>query len=284
MDLSKLTYSKEDSKRTPAEVPSHELTTESKEDGGTSVVVKKVPPVYRKEEGVLSTSLVFVMSGGEKREKDFLRELIRQLELHSLRVAFMSEKGQGLQPYQMQERWNEIKSTGFFKIDSQVYNLDTTDKVFLLSDVDEFYDQLEKIFKDSPDDEQGQWIVSNPCFEIWLYYCYLNDPEKDLECLKSESVVIRSKKLKTMGNSLVSGGLNPNSAFERMVAGIEHSAAHYGVDENGIPVLFATQMHMMAQYLIDAMNKNANEYSEYVRRKGVWRVLMRKQSFLKNKD
>lgn len=275
MDLSKLTYSKEDSKRTPTEVSSHELTTESKEDGGTSVVVKKVPPAYRKEEGVLSTSLVFVMSGGEKREKDFLRELIRQLELHSLRVAFMSEKGQGLQPYQMQERWNEIKSTVFFKIDSQVYNLDTTDKVFLLSDVDEFYDQLEKIFKDSPDDEQGQWIVSNPCFEIWLYYCYLNAPEKDLECLKSEPVAIRSKKLKTMGNSLVSGGWNPYSAFERMVAGIEHSAAHYGVDENGIPVLFATHMHEMAQYLVDVMNRNANEYSEYVKRKEEWRRFMK---------
>ena len=222
MDLSKLTYSKGDSKRTPAEAPSHELTTESKEDGGTSVVVKKVPPAYRKEEGILSTSLVFVISGGEKREKDFLQELIRQRELHSLRVAFMSEKGQGLQPYQIQSRWNEIKSAGFFKIDSQVYNLDTTDKVFLLSDVDEFYDQLEKIFKDSSYDGQGQWIVSNPCFEIWLYYCYLNEPEKDLESLKSAPVAIRSKKLKTMGNSLVSGGLNPHSAFERMIAGIEH--------------------------------------------------------------
>lgn len=275
MDLSKLTYSKEDSKRTPTETPSHELIAESKEDSGTSVVVKKVPPAYRKEEGTLSTSLVFVISGGEKREKDFLRELIRQRELHSLRVAFMSEKGQGLQPYQMQSRWNEIKSAGFFKIDSQVYNLDTTDKVFLLSDVDEFYDQIEKIFRDSPDDEQGQWIVSNPCFEIWLYYCYLNEPEKDLESLKSEPVAIRSKKLKTMGNSLVSGGWNPHSAFERMVAGIEHSAAHYGVYESGIPVLFATQMHEMAQFLVNVMNRNANEYSEYVKRKEEWRRFMK---------
>ena len=34
--------------------------------------------------------------------KDFLLELIKQRELNSLRVVFMSEKGQGLQPYQMQ--------------------------------------------------------------------------------------------------------------------------------------------------------------------------------------
>lgn len=281
MDLSKLTYSKGDSKRIPAEVPFHELTTESKEDRGTSVVVKKVPPAYRKEEGVLSTSLVFVMSGGEKREKDFLRELIRLRELHSLRVSFMSEKGQGLQPYQMQSRWNEIKSAGFFKIDGQVYNLDTTDKVFLLSDVDEFYDQLVKIFKDSTDDEQGQWIVSNPCFEIWLYYCYLDELEKDLGCLKTEPVATRSKKMKALGNTLISGGLNPCLAFENMLNGIEHSIAYYAEDDNGIPVLYATQMHEMAQYLVDVMNRNANEYFEYVKRKEEWRNFMKKQSIKK---
>ena len=43
------------------------------------------------------------------REKDFLRELIRQKELHSLRVAFVSKEGQGLQPYQMQAIWSAIQ-------------------------------------------------------------------------------------------------------------------------------------------------------------------------------
>ena len=72
----------------------------------------QVPLAYRKTEGVLSTSLIFVLSGGEKRERDFLLELIRQRELHSLKVAFMSEKGQGLQPYQMQDKWAPTFSFG----------------------------------------------------------------------------------------------------------------------------------------------------------------------------
>lgn len=275
MDLSKLTYSKGDSGKTPLK-PVPKTTTESNEGIIGRFDVLKVSPVYSKTDGVLSTNLVFVLSGGEKREKDFLRELIRQRELHSLRVAFMSEKGQGLQPYQMQERWIEIQSTGMFKIDSQIYHLDTTDKVFLLSDVDEFYDQLEKIFKNRSNDEQGQWIVSNPCFEIWLYYCYLDNPEIDLKCLVSEPVATRSKKLKALGPMLVAGGLNPCKAFERMTIGIENSQKHYSADENGIPVLFATQMHEMARYLIDVMNQNANEYSEFVRKKEEWRKIMRK--------
>lgn len=97
MDLSKLTYSKEDSARTPADAPLNKATTENKDGSGMSETIK-VPLAYRKTEGVLSTNLVFVLSGGEKRERDFLLELIRQRELRSLKVAFMSEKGQGLQP------------------------------------------------------------------------------------------------------------------------------------------------------------------------------------------
>lgn len=274
MDLSKLIYSKGDFGKTPL-IPVPKIAIESNEDIGGSGVLK-VSPAYGKTDGFLSTNLVFVLSGGEKREKDFLRELIKQRELYSLRVAFMSEKGQGLQPYQMQARWHEIQSSGMFKINSQVYHLDTMDKVFLLSDVDEFYEQLKKIFRDASDSKQGKWIVSNPCFEIWLYYCYLNNPEMNLKCLVSEPIEKRSQKLKTLGHTLVSGGLNPCKAFERMITGIENSRKHYSADENGIPVLFATQMHETAQYLVDTMNQNADEYSEYVRRKGEWRRMMKK--------
>ena len=204
---------------------------------------------YQKPEGILSTSLIFVLSGGEKKEKDFLRELIKQRELNSLRVVFMSEKVQGLQPYQMQEKWEQIQLTGEIKIESQLFQLDTMNKVFLLSDVDEFYDQLEKIFKGNQTDVQGRWVVSNPCFEIWLYYCYLDSPEKVLGCLKTEPITTRSKKMKALGNTLVSGGLNPCLAFENMLNGIEHCIAYYAEDDNRITVLYATQMHEMVQYL-----------------------------------
>ena len=55
---------------------------------------------YQKPEGILSTSLIFVLSGGKGFSSG-----IEQRELNSLTVVFMSEKGQGLQPYQMQEKW-----------------------------------------------------------------------------------------------------------------------------------------------------------------------------------
>ena len=60
---------------------------------------------YEKTDGVMSYSIVCVISGGEKRERVFLQTLIRQQDIYSLRVAFVSKERQGLQPYQMQEKW-----------------------------------------------------------------------------------------------------------------------------------------------------------------------------------
>lgn len=275
MDLSKLTYSKDSPRKTLKKanfLPPAKRETESK----PLVNQRYIPQSYSKADGVLSPHLVFVLSGGEKRERDFLSKLIQQREIRSLRVVFMSEKQQGLQPFQMQEMWKEIQSAGKFKAKGQTYHLEDIDKVFLLSDVDEFYEQLKKIFNDNADAEQGQWIVSNPCFEIWLYYCYLNNPEKDLESLKSETFAKRSQKLKSLVAKLIPGGIDPRKAFEQMVTGIDNSRKHYKVDANSIPVLFATQMHIMAQYLVETMNQNNNEYTNHTEKIAQWRDKMKK--------
>ena len=243
-----------------------------------NVLLNPIPTLkgYEKTDGILSYSIICVISGGERKEKMFLDELIRHKNLHSLRIAFLSKDGQGLQPDQMQEKWEKIQSVGEFNIEGKIYHLDTTDKVFLLSDVDEFYKQLVKIFSKYKD-QQDQWIIGNPCFEVWLYYCFKNNPNTDLACLKPLTVDKRSQKMKHIGDKVVKGGLNPLLAFEKMEDGIKHSLKHYAEDKNSIPILYATQMHKMAQYLVDTMNNNANEYSEFVRRKAEWRKLMRQK-------
>lgn len=76
----------------------------NRESDVTSSVAPRQLKGYEKTDGVMSYSIICVISGGEKRERDFLKTLIRQKDLHSLRVAFISKEGQGLQPYQMQDR------------------------------------------------------------------------------------------------------------------------------------------------------------------------------------
>lgn len=230
---------------------------------------------YEKKDGMFSYSLFCVISGGEKKEKNFLRELIIHRNLRSLRVAFLSKENQGLQPYQMQDIWSEIRRSGIFEFEGQSFRLDSVDKVYLLSDVDEFYDQLVKILCNQDENDVGEWIISNPCFEIWLYYCFKNEPKVDLVCLESLSTAERSQKMKELGNVVVDGGLNPIHAFERMANGISHSIKHYARDDKNIPILYATEMHKMAQCLLETMNRSTREYDEFIRSKREWRETMR---------
>lgn len=272
----KLTYTRH-SKNLPIVPPREQLKQVQEQTTDNSLNSSRSISGYEKTEGVLSYNIVCVISGGERKERDFLRLLIKQKELHSLRIVFISKDGQGLQPYQMQEKWTEIKNTKEFTASGNVYHLDAMDKVFLLTDVDEFYEQLDKILSDRNEPNTGQWIISNPCFEIWLYYCFKNNPDKDLASIKQLSASKRSQEMKHLGNTVVSGGLNPLLAFENMELGIRNSIEHYAEDTKSIPVLYATQMHKMAQFLIDTMNRNANEYNEFVKKKKEWREKMKKK-------
>ena len=242
---------------------------------GDEVMASDVPSMYSKSDGTLPYELVFVISGGAKRERDFLKVLIKGTGLSSLRVIFLSKEGQGLHPDQMQERWKDIRTSGIVDTDMQKFQLDVMDKVFLLTDVDEFYDKLVDILREKAEDDNGEWVISNPCFEIWLYYCYLNNPEEDLAVLKELSLAKRSQTMKSLGDALIPGGLNSIRAFEQMYDGIKNSSSRYALDENGIPLLFATQMHLMARYLVDTLNSNAGEYDDYVRNKREFRKRMR---------
>ena len=242
---------------------------------GDEVMASDVPSMYSKSDGTLPYELVFVISGGAKRERDFLKVLIKGMGPSSLRVIFLSKEGQGLHPNQMQERWKDIRTSGIVDTDMQKFQLDVMDKVFLLTDVDEFYDKLVDILREKAEDDNGEWVISNPCFEIWLYYCYLNNPEEDLAVLKELSLAKRSQTIKSLGDALIPGGLNSIRAFEQMHDGIKNSSSRYALDENSIPLLFATQMHLMARYLVDTLNSNAGEYDDYVRNKREFRERMR---------
>ena len=242
---------------------------------GDEVMASDVPSMYSKSDGTLPYELVFVISGGAKRERDFLKVLIKGTGLSSLRVIFLSKEGQGLHPDQMQERWKDIRTSGIVDTDMQKFQLDVMDKVFLLTDVDEFYDKLVDILREKAEGDNGEWVISNPCFEIWLYYCYLNNPEEDLAVLKELSLAKRSQTMKSLGDALIPGGLNSIRAFEHMYEGIKNSSSRYALDENSIPLLFATQMHLMARYLVDTLNSNAGEYDDYVRNKREFRERMK---------
>lgn len=92
---------------------------------------------------ILLPAIVYVLSGGEEREKVYFRNLKNDKMLGScVQVLFQSKKGQGLQPFQMNDIWRQARKKGKIIVDGKEYRLSKVDKVFLVSDVDEFESQL----------------------------------------------------------------------------------------------------------------------------------------------
>jgi hypothetical protein len=261
-------YTKGDAQRLPA-APA----ATSSEPTAAQAQLPNVQPAaaYQKGTPQRSFSLWFVLSGGEKREKNFFKELMDGPFISSLRVKYLSAKRQGLQPYQMQAQWEQIQKDQRLSIGGQDYALAAFDRVYLLTDVDEFYSQLVAILA-HPAPENVHWVVSNPCFEIWLYYCYRNRPEVDLASIQALPPARLSKALKQALHELIPGGVDSARAFEHLPTGIEHGRQHYAEDAQGIPVQFATQMHQMAADMLAQMELHQQEYTALLQQKAARRL------------
>lgn len=72
MDLSKLTYKKSNS---TIELPKNavQTTSKAKRERQKTINIPHVDVAYEKQEGFLSSNLFFVLSGGEKKRKTFLK-------------------------------------------------------------------------------------------------------------------------------------------------------------------------------------------------------------------
>lgn len=170
----------------------------------------------------------------------------------------------------MQSAYEEICKDGIIKMSGRTIKLDAVDTVYMFTDVDHYKDELKGILV-SRKSAAPIWIISNPDFEIWLYYCYRNNPYEELKAVIEEKESLRSSKLKTLNGTFNNGGgLDTRKAFERLEDGIVHSKEHYQ-EMDGIPNLLSTQMHVFAE---DVLIRLGNEFKEFVQKKLKFRLRM----------
>lgn len=232
----------------------------------------QIPSAYKKEDGVLSYSLICVISGGTNRERTFLNELERKHTFKSVDVIFVStQKGAGgLTPKMMQMAYEDICKDGYVTILGRTIKFESVDTIYMFTDVDHYEEELKEILGKKKG-LSPTWIISNPDFEIWLYYCYRNDPQVDLRAVMKEKDSMRSSILKTVNGTFNNGGgLDTRRAFEFLEDGIAHSKEHYQ-ETDGIPNLLSTQMHVFAE---DVLLRLGDEYQEFVRKKQEFRNRM----------
>lgn len=273
IDRKMLSYEKSDGVKDVFPFQTESGTSPEKEDAKGAVRQHiDAPYGYSKLEGVLSYSIICVISGGTKRERTFLTEIEKKKTFRSLDVIFVSspdDKG-GLTPKMMQAEFERICNDGIIKAHDRDIEIEDVDCFYMLTDVDHYENELKGILQKKRE-KYPIWIISNPDFEIWLYYCYRNNPFTELADVVCAKPEVRSSLLKTINGTFNNnGGLDTRKAFEHLKDGIAHSKEHYS-EVDYIPTLLSTQMHVFAE---DVLERLGNEYQNFLKIKQEFRNLM----------
>lgn len=209
---------------------------------------------YSKGSPVLDTRIIFILSGGSKREKDYFRPIHNNPAIRTIKIAFRSKKGQGLKPYELKSLAEEfINNKRFVTEDRKSFHIEDNDELYLIQDVDEFGDEIKRYIIEQNSNIRIRWIISNPAFEIWLFYHYFDSPEMLGDCI-TMSERDRSNWLKEHLNKLIAGGVKTTAAFYSSEIAINNSKNRYA-EEDGMPALFSTQMHIVAEIALKIMGE-----------------------------
>ncbi len=197
---------------------------------------------YQKPEKEEMTKAFFVIiSGGEVREKDYFKLIAQQDKFKRIKLEFIADPLK-LSPDGMLELAQYKKD----RFKSSKHTEEEPDKIYLISDVDHFMAELLNI-KPICSSEGFNLIISNSCFEVWLYYAYCDTPPAftlPTDPLKTSS------KFKGWLPSAIRGGVKTTRAILNINRNIENAKTNYKEDKNGIPEIFSTNMYELAQDII----------------------------------
>ncbi|MCL2311326.1 MAG: RloB family protein [Firmicutes bacterium] len=210
------------------------------------ILIKDAGKNYRKEEGVVAPKTFFVIiSGGEKRERNYFNAILNQDNFSRIKIEFVADP-KLLNPDGLLETAKHKQA--HYKTSQE----NEPDKMFIISDVDHFYNDLLRI-KPKCRKLDIPLIISNSCFEVWLYYSKFSDQPTDFE-ISMEPLRISQCFKKYLGDKVV-GGVNPRKAIFDIYANIQNAKTNYIEDGNGIPELFSTNMFVLAEELLPVIDK-----------------------------
>ncbi len=225
-------YTKQDPIADDIADASEELTeSQSVEEVPTQILATR----YSKAENVLQPkAFVVVFSNGEVREKKYFQAIKNHCV--NLQLEFFANP---VSPDDMMDgvldKKKEYEMTSGRKI---------PDKYYLVTDVDHFYNDIVKC-RPNYKRKGVMMIISNPCFEVWLYYSKRDDPFEGF--VKPENLLKISQEVKRFLNEKIPGGCDPRKAFLDIRKNIQNARKNYGEDEKGLPIVFATNMFLFAE-------------------------------------
>lgn len=224
-------------------------------------------PYKRVVNQVRPTRLYIIISGGELKERHYFSNLGRIVPIGcAIPLYFICPTGiksgrnhaphRGSSPQDIFDYWKAHyqTATNSLTLLGRTYHLTENDRVYFVSDVDEFSLELQSLLKvDTP--PFVRWAISNPCVEVWLYYSCIGVPSKDhCQLLENESISKRSQKLKSLCNEH-KGGIDPRKAPAVITTAIANARSFgYKEDEQGIPLLFCSSLLHFAEEFMEYLS------------------------------
>ena len=198
---------------------------------------------YEKKEPYLDPfSFIVVISGGESTEKNYFKIVSNKTEFPLLKVEFNADPKR-LNPKGLLEFALERKK--YYQSSSESSK---PDDIYMISDVDHYLTELIGI-KEKCQSNNISLIISNCCFEIWLYYAYYSE-------IPNMDVPLKVDKISRTFRQWMPSNVNPVKAIFHIEKNIENAKKHYREDENGFPILFTTNMFVLAENILSYIKEN----------------------------
>ncbi len=190
-------------------------------------------------------SFIVIFSGGSKTELEYFKPIRNNKCLSNIRIEIFVE-----------DTFNKKTDTLLFnpRIFDYAYDKveeyregmspDLPDAYFIITDVDHFGESIQANC-DKCKRIGIELVVSNPCFEVWLYYSAHSDRFENFAIPQKEF----SKTLKKYVHTSVAGGLDTRKAIFNIEQNIVNAKNNY-TEENGFPTLFSSQMYRLAEQML----------------------------------
>ncbi|MDD4641342.1 MAG: RloB family protein [Bacteroidales bacterium] len=252
MTKNKRTYSKQSPDR---ELLPKRVEQNVQKDRPHTINEEGIASEYKKvSKSILPTAFFIIISGGEKKEKDYFKIISCSKKIKRIKIEYIADPAK-LTPKGMLSTAQYLK--GIYST-SQNHDSEPPDQYYIISDVDHFIDELKEIIQKCKK-EKLNLIISNSCFEVWLYYAYKS--EKPNFIVPSQSLKISSEFKRWLPES-IEGGANPVKAIFNIRNNIINAKANYNEDAHGIPVLFSTNMFLLAEELLPLIEPELKELIE----------------------
>lgn len=207
------------------------------------------------------TDIFFIISGGEKKERLYFNKI--NDKDFPIKIEFTCPQGKksgknkhkhrGSSPKDILSFWKEIYDANRNEIIINNNNFEILDKdsVYFITDLDSFRNDLIKELNNNSQNNKYKWIISNPCFEIWIYYNIFESlNEKLKKDLEEEEEIKRPQKLKEF---LKTKNIDPRKLVEKETIqnAIQNSEKYCNkYDKDNIPVLFSTEIRNLAEKIL----------------------------------